>query len=806
MMNNEEIGLLALNRGDYQEAINIFRRSFEKRKTVKGFLGFGIANYNLHDFQTARWAFYKALELEPDNKEAKNYIAGIKKRNSHKPLPKRQSLFRAANDYLEIYNGKWSRFFIKSINLGLGLPGYYPGEYPVKMGTYKKWFDQISALGINAIRIYTVHPPAFYEALHYHNESGKKLYLLQGIWSVLPPKNNFYDRQYISDVHKNIKNAVDVIYGNAHLPKRPGYADGIYNYDVSPYTAGFIFGREWESCAVKGFNELEGKRRNDFKGNFLNINNGTPFEIWITETCDMLQSYEFEKYNTSHPLSVVNWPTLDPLKHFSESDYIEDLQRQGLIRRDINRSCLTCSENEDMESLDVTKISENRGKQFFATYHVYPYYPDFMNNDYHREENTYLAYLKALKSYHGSQPVVIGEFGVPSSREVSHWHRDGWHHGGHNEHKQGEINGLLMKAIYDSGMGGGIVFNWYDEWFKKNWLFQPYEVPAERNNLWFNLQDPEQNYGLLGTYPGYPQKKVRLAGRKEDWENAAALCEKEVNSMSYRFNDGFDDSRNFRKILVQNDEGFVYLLIEMKGEINFAKANYIIGLDTCCSDTGEFKLSFNTEFVSPVGLKFLLHFAGKEKSRILTCQSYDKYLNMKEGEIKPDVSYQGAWVTMQNKTNNRRISKNGKQFYPCRAFSMSNLGFGSLEKENPFYNSLADFYFTKNIIEVRIPWGLINFTDPSSKMVLWKDSEGTAKKTDGIKIIAVSYKPEEGQLFAEPTGKKNNITDHLPENIVMSKSIKTYSWNEWDIPIYHTYIKKSFFTYKEAISHIPEII
>ncbi len=156
-MNNEKLGFLALNRGDYQEAINIFRRSFEQRKTVKGFLGFGIANFNLSDFQTARWAFYKVLALEPDNKEANNYIESIKKSNSHKPLPKRQSLFRAANDYLEIYNGKWSRFFIKSINLGLGLPGYYPGEYPVKKGTYKKWFEQISELGINAIRTYTVH-------------------------------------------------------------------------------------------------------------------------------------------------------------------------------------------------------------------------------------------------------------------------------------------------------------------------------------------------------------------------------------------------------------------------------------------------------------------------------------------------------------------------------------------------------------------------------------------------------------------------------------------------------------------------
>ena len=52
------------------------------------------------------------------------------------------------------------------------------------------------------------------------------------------------------------RSAVDALYGNTVLPERPGYASGPYEYDVSPFLAGIILGREWESCAVKGFNEL----------------------------------------------------------------------------------------------------------------------------------------------------------------------------------------------------------------------------------------------------------------------------------------------------------------------------------------------------------------------------------------------------------------------------------------------------------------------------------------------------------------------------------------------------------------------
>lgn len=800
-MVDEELGFLAIGNGDYQEAINIFRRALEKKKTAKGFFGLGMAYYNLEDYLAAGWAFYRVLELEPNNKEALSYISNIEKNEKKPPPPKRLSLFRASDNYIEIYNNKrWSRLFIKGMNLGLGLPGYFPGDYPIKKGTYLKWFEMMVELGINAVRIYTVHPPSFYEALYRFNESGKSLYLLQGIWTELPEDNNFNGREYIAHVRRDIKDAIDVLYGNTTLPERPGYADGRYDYDVSPYTIGFIFGRETESCAVKKFNELQSRKFRDYKGRFLSIHNGTPFEVWITEMCDFLQDYEYERYKASHPVSVTNWPTLDPLNHPSESTYEEGLISQGrMVRTDV------CNENEDVESLDVTKIKAEKGGGFFATYHAYPYYPDFMNNDYLNEKNTYLAYLKALKKYHSNQPVLIAEFGVPSSREITHWHRDGWHHGGHNEVKQGEINEILMKSIYEAGMAGGILFSWFDEWFKRNWLFFPYEIPAERKPLWFNIQDAEQNYGLLAAYPGYPKRKVSLNGQKKDWINALTLYEKSRNSMIFRFNDGLDEARELRRVLAQHDEGFLYLLIETKGKIDFKKANYIIGLNTCSSEAGEFLVPLNINLLSPIGLNFLIHLAGIEKSRILTCQSYDKYLNIGRREIIPKISDQGAWVVMQNRTNERRISKDGKRFYPSYVFSMSNLRFGSLDSKNPYYDSLADFFFIDNRIEIRIPWGLINITDPSSKAVLWMDRDGRIKKTEGIKIIVISYKPEEGRLIAKNTGLKYNITDSLPEKL-KPEDIKTYSWTEWDIPIYHTFPKESYYKYKETLSKIPEVI
>jgi len=796
-----KLGQLALANGDHQEAVNIFRRALEQRKSARAFSGLGKAFHGLGDYPAARWAFYKTLELEPGHEEAIHHIADIENRTNYRSQSAHQSRFRVSGDRLEFLDGTWKPLFVKGINLGVGLPGYFPGEFAVRKGTYLKWFEQMTQAGINAVRLYTIHPPSFYEALLEYNESGKKLFLLQGIWAELPENDDFLDERYLAERESGNKNVVNVIHGNADLAERPGFAHGIYAHDVSGFTIGLIFGREWESCAVKGFNDKMDRSLADYEGRLLDVHGATPFEIWTARMCDFLQHYEAQKYGSPGLVSITNWPTLDPLVHPSESDYEAELTIQGVKLR-----TTACNQNEDMESLDVAKFSAKPGGGFFVTYHAYPYYPDFLNNDYLQEENTYLAYLHALKKHHEGQPLLIAEFGVPSCREVSHWHRDGWHQGGHNEAEQGRINGILMKAMHQAGMAGGVLFHWFDEWYKRNWVFFPYEIPADRNPFWFNLQDAEQNYGLLAAYPGYPAKHVSLAGRLKDWRDAVTLYGKDTDSMAFRFNDGSDDVRALSRLLVKHDEGFLYMLLEAKGDIDFATANYMIGLDTCNNQAGEFLLPFKTNLRSPVGMKFLIHLAGKERSRILVCKRYDKYLNVEKGEINPGSSDHGAWVTMHNKTNARRISKDGTRFFPARVFSMSNLRFGSLERENPDCDSLADFHVSGNIIELRIPWGLINFTDPSSRTVLWKDANGMTRKTDGIRLLAVSYKPREGTVCAMATGMKHNVTDHLPRQIETAEHMKVYSWDTWETPIYHLYLKESYYAFKQVLADIPETI
>jgi hypothetical protein len=207
--------------------------------------------------------------------------------------------------------------------------------------------------------------------------------------------------------------------------------------------------------------------------------------------------------------------------------------------------------------------------------------------------------------------------------------------------------------------------------------------------------------------------------------------------------------------------------------------------------------------LSPVGLTFLIHLAGKEKSRILTTASYDRHLNVSTGTVRPVDSVHGAWVTMNTEPNIRRHSRDRTRIFPAHLFSMSHLTFGSLETGRRDYHSLADFFFLGSTIELRIPWGLLNITDPSSKTALWKERKGMTRKTTGVRLLAVSYKPEEGGITAQRSGREHNHTDRLPGELTAS-TVRTYFWEGWDTPLYHTFLKESYHRYRKLLQRIPE--
>lgn len=675
---------------------------------------------------------------------------------------------KAGADYIQVNkDGKWEDLLIKGVNMGISKPGSFPGETAITKEEYLRWFKQIGAMNANALRVYTIHPPAFYEAFYEYNQMAEEpLYLFHGVWvneEIFLETNDAFARENTDEFREEIKRTIDLVHGNAELPERKGHASGVYDKDISPYVLGWIFGVEWDPGVVLATNEKH-KGLEDFKGEYLTTEKAEPFEIWLAGMMDEGVGYETEMYKWQRPVSFTNWVTTDLLHHPSEP-----------------------SETEDMVSVDpnVMKGTGSLHTGLFASYHIYPYYPDFLNYepeyvnyvDHRGEKNNYAGYLNDMKKAH-SMPLLVAEFGVPGSRGLTHRNVQGLDQGHHSEKEQGEINSRLFDDIVEEGAAGGLVFAWQDEWFKRTWNTMDYDNP-DRRPYWSNAQTNEQQFGLLSFDPGPDRASmIKVDGRPEDWE---------LKGIQPAF------SNSGRAMYVTSDERYLYVRVDTE-RITDETDTYVL-FDTL-DGQGQSSLP-GVSGVNTSGVDFALHIEGGKKARLLVDSYYDTFhyhygevLGMipreKYADQKDNGTYHGIRLTL-----NKELNIGGKVL-PFDSYETGELAFGTANPEDPDYDSLTDISVSpsKDRYEIRIPWQLLNIKDPSQKEAMgdvWKNGLEAGQTIDGINIGL--YESDGGSEFSYPEVKSNNLEP---------AGFYHYSWETWNEPSYHERLKQSYFEMKKA--------
>jgi hypothetical protein len=578
--------------------------------------------------------------------------------------------------------GEWEDSFLAGVNIGLGVPGSFPGEYAIGQETYFKWFTQIANMGSNVIRVYTPQVPGFYQALYEYNRlAATPLYLLQGVYmdesDVLRYSDVFAPGSIaIRDMRQDIIDCVNMLHGNALIVKKPGKASGVYRYDVSKYVIGWILGIECEAHLVEGTNKAH-PEITSFDGDYVFAKDVSPFEVFIAQMIELAISYETENYQMQRPVAFSNWPTADPLSHPNEP-FIK----------------------EDSVSIDVERIKARASftPGFFASYHVYPYYPDFLNypsGNPGTDENPYLAYLKSLVEYH-SMPVIISEFGLPTSRGVTHVnHLTGLNQGGHTEQQQGEGLVSMLDDIYLSGCMGGIVFSWQDEWFKKTWNTMDFD-DSDARPKWLNVESSEVNFGLIG-FSAFPS--IQIDGKDNDWTNAPDLGED-------------------KKLRANWDESYFYLRI---GIDDFENQKYIIPIDTV---VGQGSDSFEDAKFERAA-DFVLILDGRANTRLLVdpyynpnYKLYGKLLFGPEELLAYSIPDSGKFMdVLQIISMNLTMPLTGQEV-PIQFWDTGKMTYGISNPDSDKFDSRADFYAGDYFVEIRIPWMLLNFADPSTAKVL----------------------------------------------------------------------------------------
>ena len=813
-------GYVAMREGRLPAAKALFSRAMAADSmSYDATVGAGMVADRMGESVAARRSFERALRILPGDSTALAYLARLRGQTSQDVLAPRARpatttvTARTGRRVIEVRDraGKWSPMWIKAVNLGAALPGKFPSEFPPNDSTYERWIALMASMGANAVRVYTVHPPHFYAALRDWNlaHTSQPLWLIHGVWAEPPPgkkEEKYDDPQWLARFQREMQRVVSLVHGDATIPPSPGHASGAYRADVSVWTLGYIIGREWEPYSVVTYNALQ-PRKSGYGGKYITISGGNALETWLAEQCDYMVSFEMDRYNAQRPIAYTNWPTLDPLTHPTETSMPQEI---ALLRARGEQIVQKSKEyDNDAVALDAVKMRATGAfpAGVFASYHAYPYYPEFMVVDpgysiarSPEGPSNYFGYLRELVAHHGDMPLVISEYGVPSSRGIGHFQPQGWNHGGHSEQQQALIDARLTRDIYASGAAGAGLFALIDEWFKKSWIVTDFEYPHDRKQFWLNPLDAEENYGVVAMRAGSKSSKITIDGDSADWRGRPVLYQTTGALAST------PAPVQLKALRVAHDEAYVYLRLDV-GRIDWAHAHYQIGIDTYRRNLGDTRFP-HTGSRSPVALEFVLDLGGPEDSQLLVDHPYNPYRAVVIPGSNPQASQYvynaavrtvandfGQWDSLVVVPNRRRIGRDGK-IYQAISYNRNRL-LHARESDN----SLADWFANpaSGVIEIRIPWGMLQLVDPSTRSVLsgnTVDGYVSGATTDGFRFVVESYDPSKPQSGG----------DILPRSPGASRfaDIPTWSWSMWESPEWHAEIKPLFGAMQRTFAGIPE--
>lgn len=649
-------------------------------------------------------------------------------------------------------------FEIRGVNMGSGIPGEWSTDFAIDKETYLRWFAQIQAMGANVVRIYTIQADDFYEAFYEYNKDREEpLYLLHGVWVndyIQHSHRDAYDPYFLDVLLEDCRTMVDVLHGNKKISmgRMASAGSGFYRRDVSPWVIGYILGVEWEDVTVVYTDEtyagVEGYT--SYRGKYLySAPEATPFEVMLTQVGDKIIEYESARYKQQRLLAFSNWPTTDP---FTYPDVVTNF-------------FMKCAQ-VDVEHI---KSTEDFLAGQFASYHVYPYYPDYLNyvddwgaygldgRDYALTDgrrNTYRAYLQMLSDHH-TMPVVISEFGVSTGRGMAQRDQNtGRNQGNMSEQGQGQALVDCWMDIKASGCNGGCVFSWQDEWFKRTWNTM-YAVDLKRTPYWSDYQTNEQYFGLLSFDPGEERSVCYVDGDFSEWTREDLVAEQDGISVSMKY-----------------DEKFLYFRVHKDG-LRFGEETLFLPIDTTPKTGSSYCENFGLLFDRAAD--FLLVLDGEDNSRLLVQERYESlrstYAENEDGFNTyfkaniPEIDsprFENVDMILQTAT----VLLYNDQGATAENYETGLLTYGNANPDSPEFNSLADFICSGDDIELKLPWQILNFADPS-RMTIHDDyydgNYGVAYQIIDAMYVGIGTEAASGRIRLSPLpleGWGNQVTSH----------------------------------------------
>lgn len=611
----------------------------------------------------------------------------------------------------EIYRaGSGDALCIRGVDVSASVPGHYLGEYAATQEDYLRWLHLIGEMGANTVRVYTIMDDDFYNALYeYNSVSQTPLFLVQGI-RVSEAANygveNAAGDQFLGQLLEHAKRAVDIVHGNAVAVLNDATGSGAYFRDISEWVIGYQIGDEWSPETVV-YTDHSSALTPGYQGEYFAVSaDATNFESILAQVMDTLTGYEADKYKCQRLVGILCDPTTDFLEY--DDEYAQILGK-------------FCHINPE-HILAGARLTSG----FFVSYKLFRYCDDFtlylseaqktvladILQDVDRSA-LYDGYPALLRRYH-TMPILAG-FQYSTARGIQRMDEPAL-----TERQQGEKLMQLYEEVVSSGWSGGFISAWQDAWEQRAWN-TAFASELSQNSMWHDLQTAGQSCGIMAFVPGGEEAVCLVDGDASEWSQQDLVLEQDGLAVSLRY-----------------DAEGIYLLIRGSA---LADRRIYLPIDTQHNAGAAFYTDESGDTVSfDRGADFLVCVNGMQDSRLLVHEVSDaarvNFLEEVNGRnpfvdtpaADSSVFYESRMAVEKRLDMELRIALRAQiaagmapqdisGIYSLEFFDTGRLVHGNGNPQSAAYNSLADFCFGEDLVELRLPWMLLNFSNPSEMQV-----------------------------------------------------------------------------------------
>lgn len=275
-----------------------------------------------------------------------------------------------------------------------------------------------------------------------------------------------------------------------------------------------------------------------------------------------------------------------------------------------------------------------------------------------------------------------------------------------------------------------------------------------RTPYWSDYQSSKQFFSIMTFDPGDDVSVSYVDGDVSEWNGDDTVTENGGVSVSMKY-----------------DEKYLYFMIRKNG-LDFENETFYIPIDTTQKTGSNYAEEFDLKFGRAADL--LLVIDGADNSRLLVQERYEALRSTYSAEIYKFNTYETGSIPERDspifKSIDLILSKNeisvstDGDLLP-KTFETGKLTYGNANPESDDFNSLADLCAKGDCIEVKLPWQLLNFGDPSRMMIHDDYYDGNYGvefiEIDGIYVGVTQGGSERVELdFFELEGWGNDVSFH----------------------------------------------